>query len=353
MTARALAARPSGARVRPTRVAVGGLGVVLLGSVVVGVAVGRVPISPAEQLAILLGRLGGDAAGVDATTAGILLDIRLPRVLLAAVTGAALGAAGAALQGLFRNPLADPYLVGVSSGASVGAVLALTLGLPASLYAAGGVQAAAFVGAVLAVALAVALAQAGGRTSVPSLLLAGIAVAAIGGAVTSYLLFFHGERIFAAYAWLLGGFNTADWGMLWRVGLPVIGGAAGLAALGPSLDLLQLDEEAARGVGLRIEATKIAAVACAALITAAAVSATGLIAFVGLVAPHVVRLLVGPEHRRLIALSALGGAAFLVQADLVARIALPEGDLPVGVVTAAVGGPFFLGLLWSRRGRLG
>jgi len=325
----------------------------LLSSVVLAVGFGRVAISPADQLTIIVDRLGGRPASIDPRIASILLDIRLPRVVLAAVTGAALAAAGAALQGLFRNPLADPYLVGVSSGASLGAVLTLTLGLSPVLYAAGAVQAAAFIGALVAVGLAMLFAQAGGRTSVPSLLLAGIAVAALGGAVTSYLLFFHGERIFAAFAWLLGGFNASDWPLVARVSLPAAVGLAGLVALGPSLDLLQLDEEAARARGLRVEAAKVATVGLASLVTAAAVSAAGLIAFVGLVAPHVVRLLVGPEHRRLLVLSAIGGAAFLVVADLVARVALSEGDLPVGVVTAAVGGPFFLALLWSRRGRLG
>ena len=328
------------------------LGLVLVASVVVAVGFGRVPISAADQLTIVIDRLGGRSSTIDPRLASILLEIRLPRVLLAAVTGAALATAGAALQGLFRNPLADPYLVGVSSGASVGAVLTLTIGLPPALYAAGAVQLAAFVGAVSAVSVALLLARVGGRTSVPSLLLAGVAVAAIGGAVSSYLLFFHGERIFAAYAWLLGGFNAADWALLGRVAPPVVVSAVGLVALGPSLDLLQLDEEAAKALGLRVEGAKLATIGFASLATAAAVSAAGLIAFVGLVAPHVVRILVGPEHRTLLVLSALGGAAFMVLADLAARIALPEGDLPVGVVTAAIGGPFFLALLWSRRERL-
>lgn len=328
------------------------LGLVLVASVVVAVGFGRVPISAADQLAIVVDRLAGRSSTIDPRLASILLEIRLPRVLLAAVTGAALATAGAALQGLFRNPLADPYLVGVSSGASVGAVLTLTIALPPTLYAAGVVQLAAFVGAVGAVSVALLLARAGGRTSVPSLLLAGVAVAAIGGAVSSYLLFFHGERIFAAYAWLLGGFNAADWALLGRVALPVVASAVGLVALGPSLDLLQLDEDAAKALGLRVEGAKLATIGFASLATAAAVSAAGLIAFVGLVAPHVIRILVGPEHRTLLVLSAIGGGAFMVLADLVARIALPEGDLPVGVVTAAIGGPFFLALLWSRRGQL-
>ncbi len=330
-----------------------GLGLLLVASMILAIGSGPVPISTADELAVLASRLDAHAAAVDPRLASILLDIRLPRVLLAAVTGAALATAGAALQGLFRNPLADPYLVGVSSGASVGAILAMTVTLPPALYAAGAVQLAAFVGAIVAVGVALLLARVGGRTSVPSLLLAGVAVTAIGGAASSYLLFSRGDRLFAAYAWLLGSFNVSDWSLFDRIALPVLAGTIGLVALGPSLDLLQLDEDAATALGLRTERTKLAVVACAALTTGAAVSAAGLIAFVGLVTPHVIRMLVGAEHRPLLLLSALGGAAFMVLADLAARTVLPEGDLPVGVVTAAVGGPFFLALLWSKRGRLG
>ncbi len=325
----------------------------LAASVVIGAAVGRVTIPLGDQLAIVAARLGGGSYRGDSSLVPILLDVRLPRVVLAAITGAALAIAGAALQGLFRNPLADPYLVGISSGASAGAVLVLTASLPPFAYALGAVQLAAFVGGIVAVVLALLLAQAGGQTSVAALLLAGIAVAAIGGAVSSFVLFSSGDRIFAAYAWLLGGFNTASWELVLRVAIPVGVGVVGLLVLAPSLDLLQLDEEAAAAMGLRVEVAKLGTVAAATLVTAAAVSASGLIAFVGLVAPHVVRLLVGPQHRPLLLLSALGGAAFLVLADLVARTALPEGNLPVGVVTAAVGGPFFLVLLHLRRERVG
>lgn len=329
------------------------VGVVLLVALAVSVAfataVGRVAIPLADQLAILAAQVGGRPFAGDPSLPAILLEVRLPRVVLAALTGAALATAGAALQGLFRNPLADPYLVGVSSGASAAAVLVLTMSLPPLAYALGAVQLAAFGGGLAAVSLALALARVGGQASVASLLLAGVAVAAIGGALSSLFLFSSGERIFAAYAWLLGGFNTSDWQLVARVALPIGAGFAVLLALGPSLDLLQLDEEAAAALGLRIEATKLATVAAATLVAAAAVSASGLIAFVGLVAPHVVRLLAGPAHRPLLLLSALGGAAFLVLADLAARTLLPEGNLPVGVVTAAAGGPFFLALLRARR----
>lgn len=332
------------------------VGVVLLSalaaSVALAAAVGRVAIPLADQLAILAAQFSGQSFAGDPSLAAILLEVRLPRVVLAALTGAALATAGAALQGLFRNPLADPYLVGVSSGASAAAVLVLTMSLPPIAYALGAVQLAAFGGGLVAVSLALALARVGGQTSVASLLLAGIAVAAIGGALSSFLLFSSGERIFAAYAWLLGGFNTSDWQLVARVALPIGAGLAVLLALGPSLDLLQLDEEAAAAMGLRVETTKLATIAAATLVAAAAVSASGLIAFVGLIAPHVVRLLAGPAHRPLLVLSALGGAAFLVLADLAARTLLPEGNLPVGVVTAVVGGPFFLGLLRLRRERL-
>ncbi|MGH2716685.1 MAG: FecCD family ABC transporter permease [Thermoleophilaceae bacterium] len=328
------------------------LAVLLIASVALATAVGRIVIPLADQLAILIGQASGRPFAGDPSLAAILLEVRLPRVVLSGLTGAALATAGAALQGVFRNPLADPYLVGVSSGASAAAVVVLTMSLPPIAYALGAVQAAAFVGGLAAVSLAIALARVGGQTSVASLLLAGVAVAAIGGAISSFLLFSSGERIFAAYAWLLGGFNTADWQLVARIALPIAGGLVCLLLLGPSLDLLQLDEEAAAAMGLRVEATKLATIGAATLVAAAAVSASGLIAFVGLIAPHVVRLLAGPAHRPLLLLSALGGAAFLVLADLAARTLLPEGNLPVGVVTAAVGGPFFLVLLRHRRERL-
>ena len=339
------------ARVRRPLVAVALLAT-LAASVTLATAVGRVAIPLADQLAIIAAQFGGQSFARDPSLAAILLEVRLPRVVLAALTGAALATAGAALQGLFRNPLADPYLIGVSSGASAAAVLVLTMSLPPIAYALGAVQLAAFGGGLAAVALALALARVGGQTSVASLLLAGVAVAAIGGALSSFLLFSSADRIFGAYAWLLGGFNTSDWQLVARVAVPVGAGLAVLLALGPSLDLLQLDEEAAAAMGLRIEATKLTTIGAATLVAAAAVSASGLIAFVGLIAPHVVRLLAGPSHRPLLLLSALGGAAFLVIADLAARTLLPEGNLPVGVVTAAVGGPFFLALLRFRRERL-
>jgi iron complex transport system permease protein len=325
----------------------------LAAAVAIAAAIGRVAIPLGDQARIVANALRGEPLGGDARLGSILLDVRLPRVALAAITGAGLALSGAALQGLFRNPLADPYLVGVSSGASVGAVIALEAGLPVGLYAAGAVQGAAFSGGLLAVAVTLALARAGGQTSVASMLLAGVAVAAIGGAITSFVLFSSGERIFAAYAWLLGGFNTADWTLVRLVAIPTLLGGGLLVLLGPALDLLQLDEEAARGMGLRVELTKLATIVAATLVAAAAVSASGLIAFVGLIAPHVVRLIAGPTHRKLVGLAALGGAAFLVLADLLARTALPDGDLPVGVVTAAVGGPFFLALLRLRRDRVG
>jgi iron complex transport system permease protein len=341
-------------RLQPARQPVVGFVLVgaLLASVALAVAVGRVAIPLADQLAIVAAHLGGRAFDGDARLSAILLDVRLPRVVLAALTGAALATAGAALQGLFRNPLADPYLVGVSSGASAAAVLVLTISLPPIAYALGAVQIAAFGGGLAAVSLALVLARVGGQTSVASLLLAGIAVAAIGGALSSYFLFSSGERIFAAYAWLLGGFNTSSWELVLRIAIPIALGLVVLLGLGPSLDLLQLDEEAAASMGLRVERTKLLTIAAATLVAAAAVSASGLIAFVGLIAPHVVRLLAGPTHRPLLLLSALGGAAFLVLADLVARTLLPEGNLPVGVVTAAIGGPFFLVLLRLRQGRI-
>jgi len=337
---------------RRSPVAVAILGTALVLAVALSLAIGRVAVPLGEQIAILADALGLQPYAGEDRLAAIMLDIRLPRVLLAALVGAALGAAGAGLQGMFRNPLADPYLIGASSGAAVAALLMLTIELPAVVYRLGGVQVAAFVGSLGAVGIAVALARSSGYTAVPSLLLAGVAVAALGGAITSYLLFASGEHIFSAYAFLLGGFNTADMELVAQVAVPIAIGVAMLALLGPALDLLQIGEESAEAMGLRVEWTKMLAIVAATLATAAAVSAAGLIAFVGLVVPHIVRLLAGPGHRALVLQSVIGGAAFLVACDLVARTLLSEGNLPVGVVTAAIGAPFFLLLLRARRRRL-
>ena len=275
----------------------------------------------------------------------IFFDIRMPRVALAALAGAALAVAGVAYQGVFRNPLADPYLLGVASGAGLGAVVAFIVPLPAVLYGIGIVQLAAFATALATVALVYLLARVGGATPVTTLLLAGVALGALASAVTSYLMYLHGDKLLVIYSWMLGGFNVTSWQQV-LVTLPyVLVGIILVSLHGRLLNVLQLDEEQAAALGVEVERLKLLVVTAATLTTAAAVAVSGLIGFVGLVVPHVVRLLFGPDHRLLVPLAAVYGAAFLVAADALARTLLAQSELPVGVITAACGAPFFLYLL--------
>jgi iron complex transport system permease protein len=279
---------------------------------------------------------------VPATAENIVRNLRLPRIALAAVVGFALAAAGTVMQGFFRNPMADPSIIGVSSGAAVGAVatIALPLAVPFGLHT------AAFVGAVVTAFAVYVLATENGRTPVATLLLAGIAVQTFLGAVVSYLLLQSGESLEEAIYWLMGRLHNARWSEV-EATLPVaLLGAGILLVFARDLNVMLLGEEDARSLGIAVERSKRILLAVASVLTAAAVAVAGVIGFVGLVVPHVMRLLVGPDHRILLPTSALAGATFLILADTLARAAAAE--LPVGIVTAAVGAPFFLFLLRRR-----
>lgn len=326
-----------------------GLALVWLAATVLAVGVGAVDVPPARilrlALAVLLGR--GAPAGED-PEAVIVVQIRLPRVLLANLVGAALAIAGAAFQGMFRNPMADPYVVGVSSGAALGAVLALLLSLRLDFLGLGAVPVLAFGTAVATTALVYALARVDGRVPVAGLLLAGIAVASFMGAMVGLVVYLSGERLRPVVFWLLGSLAGASWADV-LVLLPYL--LLGLAVLGwhaRALNALLLGEEQAHYLGVDVERAKRWVVAAGALLTAAAVSVSGTIGFVGLLVPHAVRLLAGPDHRLLIPATALGGGLLLVACDAVARTALAPAELPVGIVTALLGGPFFLWVLRRR-----
>jgi iron complex transport system permease protein len=290
---------------------------------------------------------------VSQTNQLIVVGVRAPRIVLAAVVGFALAAAGTVMQGFFRNPMADPSIVGVSSGAALGAVAAITApGIvvavtePLGLSAGVGIQTAAFVGAIVAAFLVYAIATEGGRTPVATLLLAGIAVQTFLGAAVSYLLVQSGQSINRAIYWLMGDLNNAAWSDV-KLALPlVLVLFATLVPFARDLNVLLLGEEDARTLGIEVERTKRVLLALGSIVTAAAVAVAGVIGFVGLVVPHVLRLVVGPDHRVLLPTSALAGGIFLVATDTLARST--AASLPVGVVTAAVGAPFFLFLLRRR-----
>jgi iron complex transport system permease protein len=302
---------------------------------------------PAGDVARILAHHGGAVMEETwpASHAAILLEIRLPRIVLAGLAGGALAMAGTTYQGLFRNPLADPYLLGVASGAGFGAVLAFILPLPLGFSRLAAVQFLAFAGALLAVAAVYALARSGAGAPATTLVLAGVALGALANAATTLLMSFRGDQLLVIYGWLLGGFNTATWTEVRLVAPLVTATGVAMALAGRTLNLLQFGEEQAATLGVDVERARLVLVAVASLATAAAVSAGGLIGFVGLVVPHAARLLFGPDHRRLLPLTLLLGAAFLIAADTVARSLPGAHEVPVGVVTAAVGAPFFLALL--------
>ena len=330
------------------------LATLLVACVLAAAAFGAVALAPLDLVKMTLNHAVGLAlpATWRPQDERIFFAIRLPRVLGAAVVGGALAGAGVLFQGLLRNPLADPYALGVSGGAALGGALGFLLSLHFSLLGFGAVPTLAFLGALVAMSLVYALAQAQGRAPVVNLLLAGFAVSAIMGYAVSLLLILNDRlqlNLPRVYGWLLGGVVVTEWSQLALVGpLLVIGVAAGLV-LGRPLDALILGEESAQQLGVDVERDKRLIILVGSLLTGAAVAVGGLIGFVGLFVPHFVRLIVGPGHRLLLLASVLLGAAFLVLADLLARTLLAPTEIPVGILTAFVGGPFFLWLLRRER----
>jgi iron complex transport system permease protein len=330
------------------------LAVLLVAAVLVAVGVGAVWIAPTTTIRLVAWKVGlaDPPSGVPPFVEIILFQLRIPRVLLAVVVGSALATAGAVFQALFRNPLADPAIIGVSSGAALGAVVAMLL--TGGAFAGGLViPAAAFLGALATGLLVYRLARLGPAVQVATLLLAGIAVAALLSAVMALLLTYSGERIRSIYFWLLGGLSARSWESLAAAApLALLGVAAALSTSG-HLNLMALGEERAAQLGLEVERFKRTALATGALLAGAAVAVAGVIGFVGLMTPHLLRLVLGADHRRLLPASVLGGALFMVLADLAARTVRAPEEIPVGAVTALLGGPFFLYLLRRQRREAG
>ena len=310
----------------------------LLGAIGLGVFWGPVAISPRGVLAALLGDGTADHRW-------IVVQHRLPRALLASLVGGGLALAGATFQALLRNPLAEPYILGISGGAAVGAVLALSLGWVAA--GSGVLPAMAFAGALVAILLVFRVASAADRRlDVRVLLLAGVVVGAFFSAVIAFILSVSdAATVRSAVVWMMGSVADADWKAVGVAAAYTLPACAVLLALGRALNLLSVGEETALYLGIEVERVKRLAFGVASLVTAAGVAVAGVIGFVGLVVPHGLRLVVGSDHRALLPLSFLAGAAFLTGADTVARVALAPTEIPIGVVTAFVGVPVFLVLL--------
>ncbi len=340
------------ARDKVYRRTMGCLVVALAGAVLTAVVVGAAGLSPGQTLRAFGGLLlhGRDAAGDYPEWAPrLLLDLRLPRVVLALIVGVALSTAGASFQGVFRNHLAEPYLLGVSAGAGLGATIAI-VSKPLEVLGVYGLPLFAFVGAILAAFLVYRVATFSGHTGGASLLLSGVAVGSTLTAIMSFLMVAARDDLHTVIVWLMGGLSNATWTKVW-ITLPVVGlGFVYMMFSSRRLNLLLMGEERARELGVDSQRTRRNLMVAAALTTAAAVAFSGLIGFIGLMVPHIMRLLVGPDHRRLLPASALFGAVLLLLADTLARTAMAPSEIPVGIITTAIGGPFFLYLLRARKG---
>jgi len=284
------------------------------------------------------------------TATATVLRVRLPRILMAALAGAALGASGATFQAVLRNPLADPYILGVSGGAALGAFLATALGLETLLPALPVREAAAFSGAIATVGILVLLSSARGRVVSYPMLLIGVIMNTVYLALILLIeTMVEFSRLHGVRLWMIGNIPIESYGLIGGLSLVLVGGVAGLALLGRDLNLMSAGEETARALGVTVERTRVVTVLLASLITALMVSVAGPIGFVGLVVPHATRMIVGPDHRLLVPAAALTGACFLMVTDTVARTLMAPTELPVGVFTALLGGPFFL-WLYRRQG---
>jgi iron complex transport system permease protein len=332
-----------------------GLGAALLGTVGVAVSVGSTAIGWTDVYRVLARHLLGAKVSVAPTVDRIVWQLRLPRAVLACVVGGGLSIIGVAMQTLVRNPLAEPYILGISSGASAGASLFYLGFLPPLLSETLTMPVAAFLGGLASISIVYLVARDGHRVSVARLLLAGVAMSALMASITSFVTFSSPEpdKLRAVLFWLLGSLNGTRWLELPIPTLATGFGFLSLLVLARPLDAMLVGEEPAQSLGMPVEAIKKGLIVLAALVTGTLVAVSGAIGFVGLIVPHAVRLLAGVPHRRLVPLSFLAGAIFLCWADLAARTVLPAQELPVGILTALCGVPFFLVLLRRRNYRFG
>lgn len=334
------------------------LAVVVLLGIIASSVIGQLAVTPLQVIGSLIRAIGIDNvwAPDDTVIESTLWVVRFPRIVMGLVVGAALAVAGAVMQAIFGNPLAEPGVVGVSSGAALGAALGIvlaSLGLGA-FTSSWATAALAFAGGLGATLLVYAVSRSNGRTEVVTLLLTGIAINAFAGAGLAFLLFAGSaasrEQIIF---WQLGSLNGSRWQEVGIVALVSVAGLVVALLIAGRLDLLALGERSARHLGVNVEALRIGSIVLVALLTGVAVAFCGIIAFVGLVIPHIIRMAIGPSHRPLILASAIGGGALLVYADLLARTVVAGADLPIGMLTSLIGGPFFFFLLYRQRKRSG
>jgi cobalamin transport system permease protein len=321
------------------------LSLLLILSILVAVGVGAVPISPLAVLRLAARALGFRAAAApDPTTVIIISQLRLPRVLAATLVGCSLAVCGVVMQGLFRNPMASPEILGVSAGGSLGAVLAITTGLVGRSQLL--LPLLTIAGALVSIALIYLLSSTRGTTSLLFIVIAGMAISALFGGVTSGLLLFARQYEVSQYVfWTMGGLDGRTWQHILLSAPVLVPGVLALTLFSRELNLFSLGEEGAHSLGVHVERVKRLLLVLSAIITGVAISVSGPVGFVGLLVPHLLRMLVGPDHRRLIPAAALGGGLFVVVCDLVGRSVAPPFEIRVGIITAVVGSPYLLGLI--------
>jgi len=327
------------------------LAVVLAAMIVLATTVGSARIPFVTTFKILLSKLPFIALNPDWTSnlETIILDIRLPRIILAGVSGAALSIAGATYQGLFRNPLADPYLIGVAQGAALGAVIGFMVPLSWGSMGFLVTPLLAFAGALVSTFIVYLLARVGKTLPASTLILAGVALGAFLSSIVSYLIISSGEQMHGIMFWMMGSFSLSQWAEV-KIALPmVVVGIIVILLCARPLNIMQLGEEQAQQLGVNVERYKLILLIAATLITAAAVSFVGIIGFVGIIIPHAVRLVSGADYRSLLPLSVFTGAIFMILADMLARTVLSPTEIPIGVITAICGAPFFLYLLRRKK----
>jgi len=307
-------------------------------ALLLSLAIGSVFISPRELWQVILGN-GSEIS------ASILWKIRLPRTVLVALTGMALGGSGATYQGLFRNPLADPFLIGIASGAGLGAVIAMSIEWPYSFWGLMAIPMAAFLAALLTVFIVYSLARVGQTIPTTNLILAGVAFSSFATSLTSFLMIRSTSEVRRALGWLLGGATQNNWNAILAMLPYLLIGLGVLLFSGHALNLLQFGDDQAQQLGLNVTRTKRILLIASSLTTASAVAFSGIIGFIGLIVPHLIRLWFGADYKRLLPLSILGGATALLASDIIARVLISPQEIPVGIITALVGAPFFLWVL--------
>lgn len=318
---------------------------------------GAAKVSFSESIKIIMGRVPlvkyfVNTQGLEPSHHTIILNIRLPRIILAALVGMGLSVVGAGFQGMFRNPMADPYVIGISSGAALGAAIGIVITAGITFWEISLVNICAFAGAILTTFMVYRIARVGSRLPATSLLLAGVAVGFLMSSMVTIIMVFFRKQMEYIVFWLMGSFTAASWKQVIILAPIVLLGSGAITLFSRDLNAMAAGEDAARSLGINVETVKKILFVISSVVVASCVSVSGVIGFVGLIIPHVIRLILGPDHRVVLPFSAVGGAMFLVLADTGARIIVPPAELPVGAITSLFGAPFFIYLLMKNKKRV-